>query len=508
MRGSKRYLFFVIIVFFAILLKVDANTYEEYKIGDIVTYDGMKFYVIEDSEKEQSYVTLLKQQPLTVDEVNTYGVDKNGVNRVNKYILSSTGRAKDVNGYGGIAYYTSETCRNLNYNMSDGCTTDYNKSDVKYIIDAWVLDKIDKDALKEDEVGYKARLLTNNELTDNFGYVINAMGTAYIPSAESTPLWINGLNYEYWTMSAYEDSNENVWVVTPGGSGTYRANVKSSEGVVRPVVNLNKDFITKHKKKTMSDSVFEIGDMVEYNEMDFYVIKNSKQSDNTVTLIKKEPLRNSEMSNLIKSTEILNLIGKEGAYLSIPYFFGQRCVTGGDITGCTNDFSLSLAKQILDVWSSSRLKQEDLASDSLGYKVRLITYDEYIENCEIEEHTTVSSVEKKIIPLYEWMVNSNYRYWTMTPSMDDYDDLYLVTSDGNIASNSVATYHMIRPVITLKKANYNEDVKVDKNNQIVSVPDTFLEKSVIVVIIGLLLTIFGTIIGYTVIKKKKFTKNK
>lgn len=280
----KRYLFLIILLFFIFLLKVDAKTYEEYKLGDVVTYNGIKFYVIENSGEEQSYVTLLKQQPLTVDEVNTYGAG-----HVNVHI-SVDPTDYHPNGYGRIAYYTSETCgydKDHHYS-TEGCTTNYEQSEIKYVIDAWALDKFGVNDLMKDKMGYEARLLTFNELVDNFGYTLDGMGTVDVSSNESVSIWINGSNYDYWTMSQSEDSNSRVRVVSPGDEGIVDYLVTST-AFVRPVVNIKKDFITKEKKKTMLDSIFEIGDIVEYNGMDFYVLKESKQSDTTVTLLKKEP---------------------------------------------------------------------------------------------------------------------------------------------------------------------------------------------------------------------------
>ena len=41
-----------------------------YTIGNQVTYNGVSYYVIKNSEANDSTVTLLKAEPLTVDEVN------------------------------------------------------------------------------------------------------------------------------------------------------------------------------------------------------------------------------------------------------------------------------------------------------------------------------------------------------------------------------------------------------------------------------------------------------
>lgn len=234
----NRYLFFIILLFFTFFLKVNAKAYETYKIGDTVTYNGIKFYVIENSEEEQSYVTLLKAEPLSVDEVNAYGEG-----HVNMHI-SVDPMDFHPNGYGRVAYYTSEDCGyDADGNsLSDGCATDYEKSDVKYVVDAWVKAKFEVNDLEKDKMGYEARLLTFNELVDNFGYTLGVVGTVYIPSNEATSIWINGSNYDYWTMSSYEDSKSYVWDIESDCvyANFVNLNNKYIGGVIRPVITLRK----------------------------------------------------------------------------------------------------------------------------------------------------------------------------------------------------------------------------------------------------------------------------
>ena len=99
----------------------------DYVIGDIVTYNNIKFYVITNTNTSMDYVTLLKAEPLTVDEVNTYGVG-----HINRYTYDSIGTSYNRNGYGGMAYYSSETCGYINSSyVPTGCTTDYSSSEVK-----------------------------------------------------------------------------------------------------------------------------------------------------------------------------------------------------------------------------------------------------------------------------------------------------------------------------------------------------------------------------------------
>ena len=217
-------------------------TYNVYNIGDTVTYNGMDFYVIANSDSTSDSVTLLKAEPLTVDEVNTYGVG-----HINKYPTTASNQGivgdLDGNGYGGMAYYSSETCGLVNNSyITDGCTTDYDASDVKYAVDAWALDKFDANDLTKDSLGYSARLITYDELVDNLGYNQAEEGdSALIVNPEYTPSWVYNSKYRYWTMSPYDNSSFKVWRVNAIGYLGYGFGVcDDSYGVVRPVVTLLK----------------------------------------------------------------------------------------------------------------------------------------------------------------------------------------------------------------------------------------------------------------------------
>ncbi len=220
-------------------------TYKAYKIGDEITYNGINFYVIENSDETSDSVTLLKAEPLTVAEVNKYGGVGTENNHVNKNTSESKGTADDYNGYGGMAYYSSSTC---GYNgstnwISDGCTTDYAKSEVKYVVDAWVLDKLKISDLKEDKTGYSARLLSHDDLIINLGYIDSLDTGKTNPSSNGeTPSWVYNSNYWYWTMSQYGDSASCVWHVLGNGHvGFY--GVHYYEGTVRPVITIKKSAI-------------------------------------------------------------------------------------------------------------------------------------------------------------------------------------------------------------------------------------------------------------------------
>ena len=223
--------------------KLDKVVYQTYSIGDEVTYNGMNFYVIENSDENSDSVTMLKAEPLTVDEVNTYGVG-----HVNRYTYDSVGTAYNDNGYGSIAYYSSETCgkNGTSWDYS-GCITDYAQSEIKYVVDAWAKDKFQASDLKEDETGYSARLITKYELIDYLGYSnegVKVCAELTFAKSADTPDWVYNSNYHsYWTMSPADDSDKAVYRIQNDGSmaswGVWGYS-GYHKGTVRPVVTIRK----------------------------------------------------------------------------------------------------------------------------------------------------------------------------------------------------------------------------------------------------------------------------
>ena len=198
--------------------KEESVVYAAYSVGDEVTYNNIDYYVIADSGTTESSVKLLKATPITSSEISSY--------------LSSTGVASEVNTegtYAKMVYYFKGTCNGNDYG---GCTTDYEQSDIKYIVDIWKTNYAPQ--------ALEAKLITYDDLTDNLGYGIYN-GTLGPSVSETTPSWVYSDNYSYWTMSKYNDSVFQVWVVnqyahTVSGKPVYYRN----ENVVRPVIILPK----------------------------------------------------------------------------------------------------------------------------------------------------------------------------------------------------------------------------------------------------------------------------
>ena len=159
--------------------------------------------MIKDSSTTESSVTLLKAEPLTYEEVQTYS--------------AGTGAStSDQNGYGGIRYHSS--------------SNDYETSYIKTTVDAWK-------AVQAPQAS-EARLITVEDVP-SLGYEWYDNGSAaFWQKTDSTPSWVYNTNYEYWTMSPYNDTAFDVWRVS--NNGFLNESGVGNNIAVRPVIVLSK----------------------------------------------------------------------------------------------------------------------------------------------------------------------------------------------------------------------------------------------------------------------------
>jgi hypothetical protein len=90
---------------------------------------------------------------------------------------------------------------------------------------------------------YAARLIKTDELS-SIGYEWRSTCATCDPTWEktsNTPSWVYNSDYDYWTMSQYNDSLKKVWYVCYDGE--LRTQEVNELGVVRPVINLYKSAI-------------------------------------------------------------------------------------------------------------------------------------------------------------------------------------------------------------------------------------------------------------------------
>lgn len=295
-----------ILVFLTLCIGIERiNAYTEYKIGDVVSYNGIDFYIIKNSDSNDNSVTMLKAEPLTIAEVNQYGgvgttnnhVNKNACQSSNTSCYQTASNVYGNSGYGGMAYYSSEEC---GYNSSGnyvttGCKLNYAESDIKYVVDAWATDKVGS-KLQE------ARLLTLDDMMDDLGIEMNRTNpTSYqIVQTEDTPQWVFGENYYYWTMTPNTDKDIDVWNVNNRSSGYVRSNYVHNyyDRAVRPVITV--------KKTALGDEEENIVDgNIEKEEDKSSIIDTKDNIDDTKTNESKATVK---VANTYMSSSIIIII--------------------------------------------------------------------------------------------------------------------------------------------------------------------------------------------------------
>ena len=216
------------------------QTYAAYSVGDTISIHGDSYHVIVDSPTTQDYVVSLKDVPLTKQEIDD---NHYGQGYINRYTYDYVGQVNNYNGYGRMAYYSSPTCGYATPGgsySSSGCTTNYDSSDIKHVVDDWATTKFSNNELKEVD-GYKARLATKEELQPIGWPSCSSTATPCSPES-TTPSWIYNSNYWYWTMSQWNNSSSSVWDVYNDGT-LYSYSVNSYSDAVRPVIHIYKSKI-------------------------------------------------------------------------------------------------------------------------------------------------------------------------------------------------------------------------------------------------------------------------
>ena len=198
--------------------------------------------------------------------------------------------------------------------------------------------------------------------------------------------------------------------------------------------------------------------MVTYNDIDFYVIKESGVKEDTVTLLKAKPLIVSEVETYgvghinryndapwgNSSNQVASASYDSGG---IAFYTSETCgwVNKNFIsTGCMNDYASSEVKYVVDSWGLNKLNLDDLKIDYTGHSLRLITIDELRNNLGYGDSDTPT----ENVPLWVY----KHTYWTMSPKDNE---IWIVANNefGKLKHRTVYDINVsIRPVITLFKS--------------------------------------------------------
>ena len=181
-------------------------------------------------------------------------------------------------------------------------------------------------------------------------------------------------------------------------------------------------------------TAYQIGDHVSYNGVTYYVIEDSDTTNDTVKLLKENPLTKTEMDDL-------NLTGitieKSNGYGKVQY-------------GSSTDYSTSTVKQVVDAWKNTAVKAGDSAT------ARLITIDEIeFETREIDCCGGCGRcIETRNVAVYDWMYNTNHPYWTISQNVyQGMIRIWFMRTDGYLQSSSLdGDMFVVRPVLELSKS--------------------------------------------------------
>jgi len=282
----------------------------------------------------------------------------------------------------------------------------------------------------------KTRVSADKRSIDAYGRSIELAIAGYLMDTGSFPTSMEQLTIEY--------SGDEVVC------STTRLNPDSSvylEGCTVDGRSVNGYTYGKYEPPTYA--TYEIGDEITYNGVNYYVIKDSDTTEDSVTLLKAEPITSVEISPYLTSTEVASKVKTSSTYVGMAYYSSEDCVSGGDVSGCSTDYTVSDVKQVVDVW------KEHYASGAS--EARLITIDELIENFAYELHDDGSSrMYTKTVNTPSWIYAHNYEYWywTMSQNGDDDSNVWVMwIYDGYLNSNNVGAKDFnVRPVIVLPKS--------------------------------------------------------
>ena len=294
----------------------------------------------------------------------------------------------------------------------------------------------------------KAKDSANKRSIDEYGKAIELAMQSYKLEHGKFTYDVNDLNIEYSGNKVECDEitlNENgsVFITKCKIDGEYVEDEKTSDGYYQ-----------------YGGVIFDysVGDQITYNGIDFYVISNSRKSDKYITLIKSLPITSKEARQIADSTEIGDKLFLGNNYLYMQYFYHDQCVSAGETSGCTTDYSISSVKQIVDAWSNYYLNQSDLLEDELGYKARLITFEELTGDLGYKKTmgggTYYYISDEDVTPSI--IASSGEQTFTMTTYEDYNSKLWYLGSDGSVYSSDVNINSFVKPVVNLRKSAIEE----------------------------------------------------
>ena len=264
----------------------------------------------------------------------------------------------------------------------------------------------------------KARIAADKRSIDAYGRSIELAIAGYLLDNGKFPTSIDQLTIEYSgnkvecsTTQLNSDSSVYLTGCTVGGRTVDYA------------------YGTDKTPPAPTYTAYSVGDHVSYNNVTYYVIEDSDTTNDTVKLLKENPLTKTEMDSL-NLTGIT--ISESNGYGRVQY-------------GSSVDYSQSTVKQVVDAWKNAAVKSGDSAS------ARLITYDDLTDNLGFEKKNEGTIYPSSNGNTPSWVYNSNYWYWTMS-QFGDSSSVWGVDDNGGLHAYGDSSSLMVRPVLVLSKS--------------------------------------------------------
>lgn len=433
----KKILLFIVLCL-SIFISSKVLAYQEYKIGDVVEFRGKSYHVIDNSDSSQNYVTLLRDDNLSMNDLILYSP-------MNYSHSSSVSFCRE-----------NEKC-------------DYDNSNAKNVVDIWLNSTfLDHELVNIN--GYKGRLIYLDELVNNLGYKEELENDAIAYSNEEVPNWVYNAD-NYWIMDKTSGSDNFRYKVASDLVSVYEATV----AYLRPVINLNKAVLEDDESTDVIYDEYHVGDKVFYNGLLYYVIKNSDKKTDYLTLLSATALDKDTINKFNENT----YESEDGEML---FYRSDICNSSSGKEGCYNDYNSSLVKITLDNWAKDF--ENDLVEID-GNKVRLLQVSDLFINLKynairIEEGELQNLYKSNII--LDKIVSTGQNYWLMTPNNLSKSEVFAMSGTGLLyslgfsynyyglyghipyllPSSLVYNTMMVRPVINLKKQALE---KVDKYSE-------------------------------------------
>ena len=274
----------------------------------------------------------------------------------------------------------------------------------------------------------KARVSSDRRSVDAYGRSIELAITSYLLDTGKFPTEVSQLTIEY-------SGNKVVCTTTQINSDS---SVYLSGCTVAGRSTGDYTYGSDKTPQTPTYTSYQVGDEVTYNSINYYVIKDSDATEDSVTLLKAEPL---------SAEEITTYSARTGT---------QTNGSGGmQYHSNSNVYSTSYVKITVDAWTSA---QAPLASES-----RLITIDE-VSSLGYEWKQTCPTCEKSLEKSENtpgWIYNTNYWYWTISSYNESLSLVFVVAGDGGISYAEAYiggkyilgdSHGVVRPVIVLDKS--------------------------------------------------------